>query len=364
MRVSATLSIYIGRQFLVGIAVVFALLVLLAYSFDLIELLRRASGRNDATFGIVIEMSLLKLPALALKLLPFSALFGAMLALTRMTRNHELVVARASGVSVWQFLMPGLVLAALIGALVITVFEPVAAAMVSRYEMVEAKYLHGRTSLLAVSENGLWLREADATGQSVVHALRMSQKGTELSDVIIFLYGGKDRFVGRVDAQTARLENGEWNLDQALLTGPDRPAQFFDRFRLKTSLTLDQIQDSFASPESMSFWDLPRFIETTENAGFSAHRHRLYFNQLLSLPLLLLAMVLIAATFSLRLTRRGGTGVLFACGGAAGFLLYFVSDIVFTLGTSGTIPVPMAAWIPAGVCTLLGLTTLMHLEDG
>ncbi|HUN53254.1 MAG TPA: LptF/LptG family permease, partial [Candidatus Sulfotelmatobacter sp.] len=69
-------------------------------------------------------------------------------------------------------------------------------------------------------------------------------------------------------------------------------------------------------------------------------------------------------TFSLRLTRRGGTGYLLAGGATVGFLLYFVSDIAFAFGTNGTIPVPMAAWIPAGVSSLLGLATLMHLEDG
>ena len=76
-------------------------------------------------------------------------------------------------------------------------------------------------------------------------------------------------------------------------------------YRIDTELTLDRIQESFASPETMSFWDLPEFIETLEAAGFSARKHRLHWHSILAGPLLLCAMVLIAATFSLRLTRRG-----------------------------------------------------------
>ena len=75
-------------------------------------------------------------------------------------------------------------------------------------------------------------------------------------------------------------------------------------------------------------------------------------------------MVLIAATFSLRLTRRGGTGLLILGGLFAGFLLYTVSDVVLAFGLSATIPVVLAAWAPAGVFTLLGLAMLFHLEDG
>ena len=75
-------------------------------------------------------------------------------------------------------------------------------------------------------------------------------------------------------------------------------------------------------------------------------------------------MVLIAATFSLRLTRRGGTGLLVLGGLIAGFLLFFLTDVVLALGMSGSIPVILAAWAPAGVFTLLGLAMLLHLEDG
>ena len=53
-----------------------------------------------------------------------------------------------------------------------------------------------------------------------------------------------------------------------------------------------------------------------------------------------------------------GGGVL------TGFALYLFSDVVFALGLSDSIPVTLAAWSPSGVALLLGLTTLLHLEDG
>ncbi len=114
----------------------------------------------------------------------------------------------------------------------------------------------------------------------------------------------------------------------------------------------------------MSFWDIPRFIRSLEAAGFTAHRHRLHWHALLATPVLLCAMVLIAATFSLRPARRGGTVYLAAGGIGAGFLLYFMSNVVYALGLSSGIPVVLAAWTPAGVSMLLGVSTLFHLEDG
>ncbi|MDP6270321.1 MAG: LPS export ABC transporter permease LptG [Alphaproteobacteria bacterium] len=359
-----TLSVYLGRQYLAGAALVLGVLLGLVLLIDVVELLRRAWVRDSIGIWLIIEMAILKLPVMAQKVLPFAMLFGGMLAFLRLTRTHQLVVARAAGVSVWQFLLPAIFIALALGLFMVAVFNPLASATTSRYETLEAKFLHGRPSMLAVSSSGLWLRQADAVGQSVIHARRVSQEGVELSDVIIFLYEGSDHFVGRIDAARAVLRPGHWQLSQAMITGPKRPAERHADYTLRTSLTLGQIQDSFAPPETMSFWDLPGFIKTLERAGFSALRHRLHWHSLLSGPLLLFAMVLIAATFSLRLTRHGGTGLLILGGSLAGFLLYFLSDVMLALGLSGGLPVVLAAWAPAGISTLLGLAMMFHLEDG
>ncbi|MBM3567635.1 MAG: LPS export ABC transporter permease LptG [Alphaproteobacteria bacterium] len=363
MRLSLTLSLYLGRHVLMACLVTLVGLAVLVFLLDVVEILRRAAGR-DLAFGLVLRMASLKLPTTAQKLVPFAVLFGAMLAYVRLTRSHELVVVRAAGVSVWQFLAPALGVAAGLGMLIVAVINPVAASMASAYESLEARHLRGRVSLLAVSASGLWMRQVDAIGQSVIHALRVSQQGVELDDVIIFLYQGADRFVGRIDARRARLEPGHWRLDEALLTTPDRPAERISISRLDTSLTLAQLQESFASPQTLSFWTLPRFIDTLERTGFSGLRHRLYWHTLLALPALLCAMVLVAATFSLRLSRRGGIGPLVAGGVGIGFAFFFLADVALAFGQSGALPVVLAAWAPTAICALLGSTMLLHLEDG
>ena len=364
MRLSVTLSGYITRQFLASIVMVFVVLLGLVFLIDSVELLRRTGNRNQAGMGTIIEMALLRIPFMSQKIIPFAVLFGGMLSLTRLTRSNELVVARASGVSVWQFLLPGLSLALVIGGLIITLFNPLASATTWRYEQLEAKYMRGQTSLLAVSSSGLWLREAGESGQTVVHALRISQEEMTLHDTTFYLYEGIDQFARRIDAETATLEDGYWDLKNVLISAPNKITEARETFRLDTSMTINQIQESFAPPETMSFWNLPGFIKTLEAAGFSAIKHRIHWHSILAIPMLLCAMVLIAATFSLRLTRRGGTGLLVVGGLFAGFFLFFMTDVVLALGMSGSIPVILAAWAPAGVFTLLGLAMLLHLEDG
>ena len=360
------MSLYIGRQFLASFLVVFMVFVMLILVVDIIELLRRSASRPDITFSMVLEMALLKLPHMGQQTFPFAVLFGGMAAFWRLTRNHELMVTRAAGVSAWQILLPVIAIAFLLGVFKITLFNPLASAALSRFERIEAVMLKGRTSYFALSSEGLWLRQANKIGQSVVHAESVLQEGStvELRDVIVFMYKGADQFFERADAEYARLEDGFWHMSTAWVYQPEKPAKFEKDYWLETDLTLGSIQDSFAPPETMSFWDLPGFIETLENAGFSAVRHRLHWNSLLAEPFLLCAMILIAAIFTLRLSRRGGTAFIIGGGVMTGFVLYFFSDVVLALGLSDSIPVVLAAWTPSGVTLLLGLAMLLHLEDG
>lgn len=363
MNWSWTLNLYLARRFLNAVMIVFGALVLVAFSIDVVDLFNRTPTR-EISGGIIVGMSLLKLGDLALKLLPFAILFGSILAFSGLARSHELVATRAAGVSAWSFLAPPLVVAIALGVLTMTALNPAAASLLAQYERLEAKYIRGQASQLSVFKTGLWLRQGDAKRQSVIHALRASDQGVNLEDVIIFLYDGQDHFAGRIDAAKAKLKSRRWHFENAWVSGPDGAPKQFTAYDLPTDLTPAQIQESFGSPDTIPFWELPRFIANAEDAGFSTLRHQLYFYSLLMLPVLFSAMVFMAASFSLRFTRLGGVPQLVLAATLSGFGVYFLSDVTQALGTSGILPAPLAAVAPAAMAILLGMTLLFHKEDG
>jgi lipopolysaccharide export system permease protein len=364
MPISITLSIYLARQYLASTFMVLAIFVSLAFIFDLVELMRQVSGLNNLGIGLLVSMTLFKLPTLIIQMAPYTVLGGAMWTFLRLTRSNELIVARAAGVSAWQFLTPILIVTILIGFVMVLILNPVAASMLARYQQLDATYLSGRPNLLAVSESGIWLREAAQTGQTVIHAVRLGEEGRELREVTVFRYAGNDKFSQRIDAAEASLGDGQWLMKKAWITGRGQPPDFHDQLSLKTTLTTGQIQDSFAPPETMSVLELPQFIDVLEQAGFTATRHRLHFQSVLATPLLFSAMVLVAAGFSLRITRQGGLAIMVSGGFLTAFMLFFLSNIAVTMGTSGNLPVVMAAWAPASISVLLGMAILFNSEDG
>ena len=363
LRLSPTLLAYVARQYTTWFLIYISGLVGIIFLVSTVDLLDRLASK-DASLGVVLTMVLLKLPYLSQEVMPFTVLFSGLSCFWRMTRSHELVVTRAAGISVWQILLPVLSVATLVGVVTVTMLNPLASILLGRFEQMEAKYIHNADSTLAVSSAGLWLRQADKNGQSVIHARRATHDPLVLHQIIVFQFADNDRFVGRIDAARAELEPGRWILHEAWRTRPGSRAEFAERIELKSNLTREKILDSFAPPETISFWSLPGFIDLLTEAGFSAVRHKLQLHRLLATPVLLIAMVLLAATFSLRPQRRGHVMLVILSGVLSGFLLYFLSNFVFALGLSARIPVILAAWTPAGVCMMLGVATLLHLEDG
>jgi lipopolysaccharide export system permease protein len=265
---------------------------------------------------------------------------------------------------------PTLVAAGLLGALAFSVYNPIASSTLQRFETLKARYFDNQTSLLSVSGSGLWLRQGGETGQIVIRAKRAGAEGAQLWDVSVFEFGADDLLRTRTEAGRAVLGDGEWTLYQVRRwtfegAGDAPPPEVIEeQMSLPTELTQEQIIDSFSSPETISFWKLRGFIKTMETSGFSAARHRMFWQSQLATPLLLAAMVLIGAAFSMRHVRFGGLGLM-ALGAVATGLGYFVlANVTSAFGASGAIPAPFAAWAPPMAMSLLAIGLLLHLEDG
>ena len=182
--------------------------------------------------------------------------------------------------------------------------------------------------------------------------------------VSVFRLDGSDRLLARLEAREASRGQGVWTLSDTRRMLPDHLPEQVGTVTLPTDLTVSRVQDSFASPDTLSVWTLPDFIGLLERSGFSAIRHRLHFQALLALPLLAGTMALVSAGFSMRATRRGGVAQMIGSGVAAGFMLFVVSKVAEEFGQSGALPAELAAWAPAGAGLMLAVALLLHLEDG
>ena len=374
MTAALTLSLYIVRQFAISVSGMLLALSGLVAMFDFIELLRRSASHPEVSFGTVAQIAALRLPYVAMQILPFAVLLGGILCFWRLTRSSELIVARAAGISAWEFLTAPTFCALLFGMTATAVISPVSSVMLARAEAMDNAYLRSGGGPLALNGGQLWLRQSDRLpasqggqqGVAIIHAQQVELHGKELAaeQVSVFRLDGSDRLLSRIEASEATLGSGNWVLANARVIKPDQLPEPPREMNLPTDLTVRRVQESFASPDTLSFWALPGFIALLDRSGFSSIRHRLHFQALLALPLLCATMTLVSAGFSMRPARRGGVAKMIGSGVAAGFALFVVSKIAEEIGQSGALPVVLAAWAPAASGLMLAVALLLHTEDG
>ncbi|MBU0859906.1 MAG: LptF/LptG family permease, partial [Alphaproteobacteria bacterium] len=198
MKVSHTLNNYLARHYLRNLLVMLGALLAVIYLFDVVELLRRAAKYDDITLGMVLQMGLLKLPEAGQIVLPFAILFSAIFTFWQLTRRHELVVVRAAGFSVWQFLAPILAVGIGFGALQMAVINPAGSLLLGKFERMENEYLARKTSYVALFREGLWLRQQQEGGTVILHANRVDTANWLLHDVMALYFTHDDSFVQRL----------------------------------------------------------------------------------------------------------------------------------------------------------------------
>lgn len=367
-----TLSLYIARRFIVTLAWSFGVVFAIILLANLLEMLRR-SASSDVGIGQILAIAALQTPTTALTASPFVVLLATLACFTRLARSSELVVTRAAGVSVWALIMPVVLSAMALGVLSFSALNPVAAATQQRADTLIARHLSGRESRLSISGEGLWLRQGDATGQTVIHAATADGAANELRVATFFVFDGDGAITTRLDAHSATLTPGAWVLRDAVRREIAPPSQEgaqgggesrHETLEVPTDLTSAQILDSFERPAAISFWALPASIATLEASGFSARRHRLHWQTQIALPVLFAGMAMIGAAFSMRHVRLGGVGLMALGAVLSAFGFYFIADIAQALGASGAIPVLLAAWAPPLSSLLVAAGLLLHLEDG
>ena len=359
-----TLYTYFFWRFLWAILAVFGVVFAIIFFADFVEALRRANEAENFSFLQIGWLSILHVPILAEEALPFAVLFGSMIGFFGLSRSLELIVARAAGVSVWQFITPALSVCLLLGIFAICAYNPLAAAAKERYEVLAGEIFESNANTIGGRAGEVWLRQEGIDGQVILYARSINPVTSDLIGVTAFLFESNGAFQERVQARSAILRNGYWQLNEAQGLNVQGVPQTYSSYLISTNLTQQQIKQGFGDADLLSFWQLPSFIEASKRAGLETQNFELRYQTLLAKPLFMLAMALLAASSSIGLFRYGGMGKMMIKGILVGFLLFIASQLAGDLAQSGLMSPVIAAWAPPAVAILYSITRLLNMEDG
>ncbi|MEM7302942.1 MAG: LPS export ABC transporter permease LptG [Pseudomonadota bacterium] len=362
--IGRTLGTYFALQFAKNVLQIYLLIFFLILAVDLTDQARHLGKASEATFSDILLVAFMRAPLFSEKVLPFATLFGSAITLIVLNRKLELVVARAAGVSVWQFLLPACLTAVGLGLFSMMIYNPLALSAADYGKKHQARVYGNDARNLARQTENFFVREATRQGDTIIRA-RVAQPATlTFTGVTLYRFDTEGGVRERIDAETATFDDQAWQLSNVTIQKAGGAVQRETEFMVNSTLTKQELQKQATRYDEVPFWSLRKRAAEASNDGLNALNFQTQFQSLLARPAYFIAMVLIAATVSLRFVRFGQNGKVILFGIIAGFVLYVASELVASFGRNGVVPPFVAVWSPASVAALLGLSVLLYQEDG
>lgn len=361
-------NLYIGKIFLKNFLKITAAIALVTFFIDIFDAYRQIRGNDDSLLK-ALEISLLQIPDFINNIAIILILMAAIITISSLSLRSEITIIRSSGFSLWQIIRPIVVISFLLGVVWITIFTSLLTHSAAKFNILEQKYINHEDQESIMSVAGIWLKQDDINhpgNKIIITAKKLYKRDLEFKNITLWFVNEKQEFYQRIDADEAFLKADSWLIKSALLNDDTHINQKVTDLVIPTNLVhnlvINKIINNFENEKLFSLYQLPGLIKDLRLAGFTTAKFEVYYHNLLSKPLLFMAMSLIACYFGLTPVRSKNAILMAFLGAAFGLLIYVTLSIISSLSVSGLIPIFAATWLVAIFLTAVGVLIIYEKE--
>ena len=352
-----TIDRYIARTIISG--TLMALLVLSGL-FAFIDFVAELGRVGHGQYGLLdaIYYVILSLPKHIYEIFPTSVLLGSLLSLGALASNSELIVMRASGLSIMRImrsvLQAGFILVvfiALVGEVLVPISERQA-------QTIKAVGLQQNISL--GGPHGFWLRD----NMRYMHVGQV-YPDLHLENLEIYELDENKKLKRATHANSAQFINNTWELrgvKRSSITQTGIVSDSLTIYEWPELLNPDLFNVLSIQPANMSAMDLYRYSNYLQDNNLDASKHRLAFWIKVITPLTSLAMLLIALPFVFSSQRSGGSGNRILVGLLLGIGFFMLNRTMNHLGQVYGIDPFLSAALPVGLVAIAGMLAIRRVH--
>ncbi len=362
------INIYLAKSFFIKFLQISLAFSLLIFFVNFLESLDK-SNKSDVPLHITFAMAFLQIPDFLNDIAPSLVLFAAIVTFFSLSLKSEITVVRSSGLSLWSIASPVAISAFLLGVFWVLIFNQVSILMLNKFDYLEGKYIKNELREVVEANHGIWLKQTNVEKpqeEIIIEAKRVYKESLEFDDVLIWFFDENGKFYRKLDVKKMSLQNDSWNLAGAVINDTNSLNRKVDSYviptNLKADFVMDRVVSNFQNVKSFSLFALPNIISSLQEAGLQSSRFEVYFQSLISKPLLFLAMSLVACYFGINHARNQAATIRLFLGIVFGLALYISLSFIGALGSSRIIPVFASTWVVTFVCLAIGIL-LIYRKD-
>ena len=352
------LDIYLLKNFIYTFLIVFILFTLLIFFSDLIEQFRKSTNKN-VPVEIIFRLTFLNAPFLSFNTLPIVVFFSTIFCYLKLIRSSEYIILGSSGISSLQLTKVPIIFFFSVSLIFLFIINPLSAIFQKDFQDLDYKYIKRVDRLTSISKNGIWLMQENTKGiTNIIYAKNIEDDGATLIDFMLLEYNLDNELRGRIDGEVAKLGDEKWSMNNLLLTREGEDPIYHKYFEYNAFINKEDIKNSLSAPEMMSFLQLGSFIYILEKLGYSANDYKIYFYNIMLMPLIVIGFVLLANSIVIDLKQNDRFARVIATSFLLIFIYYFVSNLMNTLGSNAKFPPFLSTLITP--CLLIALSLIVN----
>jgi len=347
----------IFRYFAIILAMVVSIYVIVDF-FEKVDNFMEAGLSLSKTFSYLI----LKLPFIIAQIIPVSILLAVLIVFGLMAKNNELVALKSSGISIYNFLKPTILLGIIFSIFLFFLSEvvvPVSMEHANRIWLNEVK----KESAVISKEKNIWIKG----NRSIIHIKHYNSANKTIFGITINYFNENFRLIRRIDAKKGIFIKGKWQIYDVMQQNLNKENKNYKiSFHEDITENLDFIPDDLTriikKSEDMSFNELITYIKKIEAEGYDATNYRVDLYAKTAFPFVCIIMCIIGTGIAVREKVKQSLPVIAGYGIGMAFLYWIAYSFCLSLGYGEMLPPVVAAWMSNLIFLCFGVLTLLNAE--
>ncbi|HTB89193.1 MAG TPA: LPS export ABC transporter permease LptG [Steroidobacteraceae bacterium] len=349
-----TLDRYLYRTVLLYTAM--AMAVLLALGALILFISQQGDiGTGSYSAGDAFLFTLLNLPQTAFELLPIGALIGALMGLGNLAAGSELVVTRASGVSVWRIAWP-VGLAGLTLAVIMFGIGEYAAPHMSQFAKRE-KTIAKLADVSFAGTSSAWVKDGNR-----ILRVQTGEVDRAFGGVSVFELDGPTRLRSIQRAARIVADPGRWSLHNVATSRFEKDkveGNTVAELTLHSTVNPEFLGLAATDPQMLTLHGLASYIDHLRRNSLETTSYEIGYWSRIARLFAVIVVTLLALPFVFGPLRTTGAGTRTVFGALLGVVFFLITRTVENGGQLFNLNPALVGWLPTavvGVCTLIAIS--------
>jgi lipopolysaccharide export system permease protein len=303
-----------------------------------------------------------KIPSIVFQVAPASILLSAIITLGLMSRHNEILAMKSGGISLRRITFPILGVVMILYFILLGMNEFIVPPANQKVRSLMDLIIHKKKPMSAFKQHQVWIHSHQA-----IYNIRLYHPEKDfLEGVTLYRFDQNFRIFERVDARSARWQDGRWIFSEVSVTHFASEGFPIRKKYSELTLTLPETPSDFRiaekNPDEMNYRNLREYVRKIEHDGYNSTKYRCAMHAIFSYPFIGVIMAFLGIPIALRKER--GAGI--ALGVGFSILISFAYLVVFSfsleLGKAGTLPPFLSAWLGNFIFALVGVYLFLSVR--